>query len=61
VKPDFNKEFIIYTNSTKEAIFVVLLQKDDQNNEQHVAYMSQSLSDDEIKYSFIEKHCFRSR
>jgi hypothetical protein len=54
----FNKEFIIYTNSTEEAIYVVLLQKDDQNNEQHVAYMSQSLSDDEIKYSFIEKHYF---
>jgi hypothetical protein len=34
-----------------------LLQKDDQNNE-HVAYMSKSLSDDEIKYSFIEKHTF---
>jgi hypothetical protein len=24
----------------------------------HVAYMSQSLSDDEIKYSYIEKHFF---
>jgi hypothetical protein len=27
------------------------MQKCDQNNEQHVAYMSQSLTDDEIKYS----------
>jgi len=44
-------------NSTEEAIFVVL-QKDDQNNEQHVAYMIQSLSNDEIKYSFIEKHSY---
>jgi hypothetical protein len=58
VKPDFDKDFIIYTNSTKEAIYVILLQKDDQNNEQPIAYMSQSLSDDEIKYSLIEKHTF---
>jgi hypothetical protein len=57
-KLDFNKEFIIYTNSIEEAIYVVLLQKDDQNNEHPVAYMSQSLSDDEIKYSYIEKHAY---
>jgi hypothetical protein len=28
----------------------------DQGNEKLVAYTSQSLSDDEFKYSFIEKH-----
>jgi len=55
-KPDFNKEFIIHMNSIEEAIFYVLLQKDDQNNEQPVAYMSQILSDDQIEYSYIEKH-----
>jgi len=58
VKPNFNKEFIIYTNLIEEAIYVVLLQKSNQNNEQHVAYMSQILSDDEINYSFIEKHMY---
>jgi ribonuclease HI len=57
-KPDFEKDFIIYTNATEEAISAILLQCDDQNNEKHVAYMSQSLSDDEIKYSYIEKHVF---
>jgi hypothetical protein len=57
-KPDFEKEFIIYTNATEEAIFAILLQNDDQNNENFVAYMSHSLSDDEIKYSYIEKHDF---
>jgi hypothetical protein len=30
----------------------------DQNNEKHVAYMSKILSNDEIKYSYIEKHVF---
>jgi hypothetical protein len=55
-KLDFEKEFMIYTNDTKEAVFVVLMQNDDQGNEKTVAYMSQILSDDEFKYSFIEKH-----
>jgi hypothetical protein len=58
VKPNFEKDFIIYTNATEEVIFAILLQSDDQNNEKHVAYMSHSLSYDEIKYSCIEKHVF---
>jgi hypothetical protein len=58
VKSNFEKYFIIYTNATKEEIYVIFLQCDDKNNEKHVAYMSQSLSDDEIKYSYIEKHDF---
>jgi hypothetical protein len=29
-KPNFEKEFMIYTNATKEAVFVVLMQNDDQ-------------------------------
>jgi hypothetical protein len=57
-KPDFEKYFIIYTNATEEAIYVILLQCGDQNNEKHVSYMSQSLSDDKIKYSYIEKYVF---
>jgi len=58
VKMNFEKDFVIYTNATKEAISSILLQNDDQNNEKPVAYMSQILSDDEIKYSYIEKHVF---
>ena len=54
----FKKYFIIYTNATEEAISIILLQSDDQNNEKPIAYMSQSLSDDEIKYSYIEKCVF---
>jgi hypothetical protein len=57
-KPGFEKDFIIYTNAIEEAIFDILLQSDDQNNEKLVACMRQSLSDDEIKYSYIEKHVF---
>jgi hypothetical protein len=39
-KSDFDKEFMIYTNATEEAIFVVLVQNDDQGNEKPVAYMN---------------------
>jgi hypothetical protein len=52
-KQDFEKDFIIYTNATEEEFYDILLQCDDQNNEKLVAYMSQILSYDEFKYSYI--------
>jgi hypothetical protein len=55
-KPDFEKYFIIYTNAIEETISAILVQKDDHNNEQPIAYMSQILSDDEFNYTLIEKH-----
>jgi len=57
-KPEFEKDFIIYTNSTEEAVSSILVECDDQNHEKLVAYTSQILSDDEFKYSYIEKHVF---
>jgi hypothetical protein len=57
-KSYFEKYFIIYTNATEEAISAILIQCDDQNNEKPVAYMSQRLSYDEFKYSYIKKHAF---
>jgi hypothetical protein len=57
-KMDFEKEFTIYTNATEEAFSTILMQNEYQGNEKLVAYMSQSLYDDEFKYSFIEKHVF---
>ena len=58
MKPDFEKEFMIYTNATQEAVYAILVQYDDQGNEKLVAYISQILLDDEFKNSFIEKHAF---
>jgi hypothetical protein len=55
-KLDFEKEFIIYTNSIEEEVFAILMQCDDQVNEKPVDYMSQIFLDDEFKYSYIEKH-----
>jgi len=53
-KPDFEKEFMIYTNATEEAIYAILMQNDDRGNGKPMAYMSQILSDDDFKYYFIE-------
>jgi hypothetical protein len=58
VKPDFEKEFIIYTNAKEELVYAILIQCDDQANKKPIAYMSQILSYDEFKYSYIEKHAF---
>jgi hypothetical protein len=52
------KDFIIYINAIEEAISAIILQKDDHNNEHLIAYMSQSFSNDEFKYSLIKKHTF---
>jgi hypothetical protein len=57
-KPIFAKDLIIYTNATKDTISTILLQRYDHNNEQPIAYMSQSLSKDEFKYTLIEKYTF---
>jgi len=57
-KPDFEKDFTIYKNSTKDEIYAILVQCDDQNRKKPAGYMSQILSYDEFKYSYIEKHDF---
>jgi hypothetical protein len=49
---------MIYTNATEQEMSSIVMQCDDQVNEKPVAYMSQILSDDEFKCSFIEKHAF---
>jgi hypothetical protein len=58
VKLNFEKDFIIYTNAIEEAIYDILLQKNDQNNEYLIDCMSQILSHDEFKYTLIEKHTY---
>jgi hypothetical protein len=53
-KSNFEKDLIIYTNATEEAISAILLQKDDRDNNQPIYYMRQISSDDEFKYTLIE-------
>jgi hypothetical protein len=54
VKPDFEKEFMIYTNATEEVASIILMQCDDQVKEKPMAYMSQSLLDDEFNILLLK-------
>jgi hypothetical protein len=55
VSPDYSKDFHIFSFASKDTIVGVLLQKNDQNMEQPIAFMSKELRDEELKYSTMEK------
>lgn len=54
-EPDFNIDFILYTFASDTYLDVVLMQKDDQNNEQPISCTSASLQGLELNYPAIEK------
>jgi hypothetical protein len=45
---------MIYTNATEEVVYAILMQCDDQVNEKPLAYMIQSLSDDEFRFFLLK-------
>jgi hypothetical protein len=53
-KPDFEKEFMIYTNATEEVVSSILMQGDEQGNEKTVAYMSQIFSGDDFNIILLK-------
>lgn len=55
-KPDFNRDFLLYTNVTEEAISAILIQTNLEGYEQPIAFMSQSLIDAEFKFPYVKKH-----
>src|SRR5436189_6241162 len=56
--PDFEKEFILYTDASGYALGAVLSQKEKDGNEHVVYYASKTLTDTERKYSAIELECY---
>jgi len=56
--PNFSKDFIVYMNATEEAISTILIQKNSQNVEQPIAFMSQIFPDSTVQYSLIKKHSY---
>jgi hypothetical protein len=58
VSPDYSKDFHIFSFASKDTIVGVLLQKNDQNMEQPIAFMSKALRDEELKYSTMEKQAY---
>jgi hypothetical protein len=46
-KPDFLKDFIIYTNAIEKSIKTILMQNDDSGFKESISFISQSPFDDE--------------
>ena len=55
--PDFNREFIIYTDASNAGVGAVLCQQDDSGDQHPVAYLSKKLLPREKNLSTIEKEC----
>lgn len=55
--PDFNREFIVQTDCSKRGMGVALSQRDENNEEHPVLYLSKKLTDREQMYSASEMEC----
>ena len=55
--PDFDKEFILQTDTSDRGVGGVLSQLDDEGNDRPISYFSRKLLPREEKYSTIEKEC----
>ena len=55
---DYTKEFYLFSFASEDTIAGVLLHKNDQGQEQPIAYMSKILRDSELKYHMIEKQAY---
>ena len=54
IMPDFNKQFIIRTDASYDGIGGVLLQKDEENRERPIHYISRSLKPPELNYGITD-------
>jgi hypothetical protein len=57
VHPDFEKEFILYTDACRKGIAGALYQMSDDNKEHPVLFISRNLTDAETRYSATELEC----
>lgn len=58
MSPNNSKDFQIFSFTSKDTIVGVLLQKNDQDEEQPIAFMNKYLRDAELKYVFMEKQAY---
>ena len=55
VSPNFDKDFMIFSFASEHTIAGVLLQKNEQNEEQPIAFYNKALRDSTLKYDIMEK------
>jgi hypothetical protein len=58
ISPDFSRDFIIFSFASQDTIAGVLMQKDADNYEHPIAFMSKVLRDSELNYSITEKQAY---
>jgi hypothetical protein len=58
INPDFSQDFIIFSFASQDTIVGVLMQKDVDDYEHPVAFMSKVLRDSELNYSITEKQAY---
>jgi hypothetical protein len=56
--PDFSKDFFLYTFASDQSLAAVLTQKDDENNEAPISFMSTNLQGVELNYPAIDKQAY---
>jgi hypothetical protein len=55
---DFNRDFFLYTFASDQSLVAVLTQKDDDNNEAPVSFMSTNIQGVELNYPAIDKQAY---
>jgi hypothetical protein len=58
ISPDYSRDFIIFSFASQDTIASVLMQKDADDYEHLVAFMSKVLRYSELNYSIIEKQAY---
>jgi len=55
VSPDYTKDFLTFSFTSEHTIAALLLQKNKDDQEQPIAFLSRALSDAELRYTTMEK------
>jgi hypothetical protein len=58
ISPYYSKEFLIFSFTPDNTIVAVLLQRNENNQEQPIAFFIKSLRDYELKYNITEKQAY---
>eukprot|EP00253_Pinus_taeda_P023972 PITA_23972 len=56
--PKFDRHFIIFSFTSEHTIVAILLQKDDQDNKNPIAFFSRALRDAPLKFQIMEKQAY---